>query len=124
MLYGMHIPLLFPIVGVALANQRFVERCLLAWYARVPPAMDDSLSNSIFQIIKYAPVFLVFNTYWLVDNHMFFDNHWTYSMRTRDAMRSEHLVGIHVNQAVPLLYCGMIAVMIFFCQLFFPYDIL
>jgi len=78
MLYGLGMPIMFPMAMVILANQRLCERVQVAYNYRQPPAMDDSLSNSVLSIMKYAPLMLLFNGYWLMDNKQFFDNVWHY----------------------------------------------
>jgi hypothetical protein len=68
MLYGFGMPIMYPMAMVVISNQRLCERIQVAYNYRQPPAMDDSLSNSVLTILKYAPVFLLFNGYWFMDN--------------------------------------------------------
>ena len=53
MLYGLGMPIMFPMAMVILANQRLCERVQVANNYRQPPAMDDSLSNSVLVIILH-----------------------------------------------------------------------
>lgn len=68
MLYGLGMPIMFPMACVILANQRLGERINVAYNYRLPPAMDNSLSDAVLSIMKYAPLMLLFNGYWLMDN--------------------------------------------------------
>lgn len=77
-LYGLGMPIMFPMAFIIIANQRLCERVLMAYMYRMPPAMDDSLSNSVLSILKYGPLLLLFNGFWLMDNRQFFDNKWHY----------------------------------------------
>jgi len=44
MMYGLGMPLLFPIAALGMFNAYVSERMSLAFIARQPPAMDDSLT--------------------------------------------------------------------------------
>lgn len=63
---------MFPMAAIILANQRFTEKIIIWRYSRIPPSMDDALCKSILQILKYGPIILLLNTYWLMDNKLFF----------------------------------------------------
>lgn len=78
MLYGLGMPIMFPMACIIIMNQRLAERIQVAKNYRMPPAMDNSLSDSVLSIMKYAPLMLLFNGYWLMDNKQFFDNVWHY----------------------------------------------
>lgn len=68
MTYGLGIPILFPIAAVTLLNQRICEKITVAFNVRQPPAMDDTLSKKALALIKWAPLFLLFNGYWMLSN--------------------------------------------------------
>ena len=44
-MYGMNIPLLFPIALVGIINMYIVERLTLAYYYQQPPMYDAKLNN-------------------------------------------------------------------------------
>lgn len=67
-LYGIGMPIMFPMACVIIANQRLCQRVLVAYIFRQPPAMDDSLSNSVLSMLKYGPLLLLFNGFWFMDN--------------------------------------------------------
>ena len=81
---------------------------------RQPPAMDNALSKSVLSILKFGPICLLFNAFWLLDNRQFFDNIWLYKNKTTDNMKSGHFVEIKVNQASPLLLAGCLCVLVVF----------
>lgn len=62
----------------------------MAWVAKLPPAMDNSLSNNALSMLKYAPVFLLLNGFWMVDNKTIFHNQWAYKMKSSEFMKSNH----------------------------------
>lgn len=46
MMYGLGMPLLFPIAAIAMFSQWLSERIQIAYTVRQPPAMDNQLSNN------------------------------------------------------------------------------
>lgn len=68
MLYGIGMPIMFFMAMIIISNQRLAERTQVAFNMRQPPAMDDKLSRSVISILKYAPLCLLFNGFWLLDN--------------------------------------------------------
>lgn len=108
LLYGLALPILFPIAAITLKNQQLAEKIVIAWVAKLPPAMDNSLNNNAMKMVSFAPIFLLLNGFWLVDNRVIFDNHWSYLMRVNDSMKSGHAVqnfwdDFKVKPATPLL---------------------
>jgi hypothetical protein len=41
---------------------------MVAYYMKVPPALDDKLTNNALRVLKYAPLFLLANGYWQMSN--------------------------------------------------------
>ena len=68
MMYGLGMPILFPIAAFTLFNQWLCERIVVAWSVKLPPAMDDTLSKNALALLKYSPLFLLFNGYWMISN--------------------------------------------------------
>lgn len=90
LLYGLAIPMLFPIAAITLKFQQFSEKIAVAWVARLPPAMDNSLNNNALNMASFAPLFLLMNGYWFVDNKTIFSNVWFFRMKITDNMKSGH----------------------------------
>jgi hypothetical protein len=67
-MYGMGIPLLFPIAAFSLFNQWVVERLILAYFMKMPPCLDDRLTKNALGMLKYAPLFFIANGYWMLSN--------------------------------------------------------
>ena len=68
MMYGVGMPLLFPIAAFNLFNQWVTERIMVAYYMKIPPALDDKITNNALRVLKYAPLFLLINGYWQMSN--------------------------------------------------------
>lgn len=112
MLYGIGMPIMFPMAMIIISNQRLGERVQVAYYMRQPPAMDNALSNSVLSILKYAPLCLLFNGFWLLDNKQFFDNVWNYKDKSTETMKSGHLINFHVCQSSPLILAGCLCMLV------------
>jgi len=74
-MYGMGIPLLFPIAAMNLGLTLMGERISTAYYVRQPPAMDDTMTRNTLRLLKLAPIILLCNGYWMVGNRQIFFNH-------------------------------------------------
>jgi len=68
MMYGMGMPLLFPIAAFNIFNQLITERIAVAYIAKLPPALDSKLTDNCISILRWAPMLLLFNGYWMVSN--------------------------------------------------------
>lgn len=107
-----------------MANQRLGERVNVAYNYRLPPAMDNSLSDAVLSIMKYAPLMLLFNGYWLMDNRQFFDNVWHYKDKVTQNMLSDHLIEYRVCQSSPLFLMSLTCVALIVVQLVIPSELL
>ena len=104
LMYGLTMPMLFPIAAITLKLQQIAEKIAIAWVARLPPAMDNSLNNSAIYMVTTAPMFLLVNGFWMIDNKAIFDNTWVYRMKTTENMKSNHFFeGFYVNHSTPML---------------------
>lgn len=104
-LYGIGIPLLFPIAAIALANTWLNERIQTAYQVVQPPAMDDTMTNNAMGLLKVAPIILLVNGYWMLSNRQIFANYWHYIEVDQEPMRSGHILKMEyfVNWASPIL---------------------
>lgn len=68
MMYGIGMPVLFPIAAVNYFNQYMVERIIVAWYMRQPSALDDKLTVNCIQRLRFAPLLFLVNGYWMIGN--------------------------------------------------------
>lgn len=119
MMYGIGMPLLFPIAAFNFFNQYLCERLIVAFQVKQPPALDDKLTNNCIQMLKWAPIFLLFNGYWMLSNPQIFMNKWSYKDSTRDNMKSEHFATLGVNWASPVLLLCMASIFLIAIQKIF-----
>lgn len=88
--------------------------------------MDDSLSNSVLLIMKYAPIMLLPNAYWLMDNQQMFENKWHYKDKVTENMLADHPVFFppKINQSSPLLLMFMACLASIIVTTIFPEELL
>lgn len=54
-------------------------------------------------MVAIAPMFLLFNGFWMIDNKAIFDNTWVYRMKTIEHMKSNHFFeGFCVTHSTPI----------------------
>ena len=98
-------PIMFPMAAFYLANQQLVQRIRVAYLCKKPPMMDNSLNRQVLNILKWAPVFMLFNGFWMLDNQQIFSNRWNYIDSIDMQMGSQHyFTDMHLNQSIPLGY--------------------
>jgi hypothetical protein len=119
MMYGMGMPILFPLAAVNFFNQWICERIIVAYQVKLPPALDEKLTVNCINMLKWAPLLLLFNGYWMISNKQIYQNDWSYIDKTTDTMRSNHFAFFGVNWATPLLFMACCAVFIIAIQKIF-----
>jgi hypothetical protein len=72
-MYGMMIPMLFPIALLGFINMYINERLLLAYYYKQPPMYDMELHTIVLKHIKQAPFLMFLLGYWAIGNRQLFD---------------------------------------------------
>lgn len=68
MLYGMGMPALFPIAAVNYFNQYVAERMVVAWHMKAPATLDDQLTQSCIENLRFAPLLFLVNGAWMLGN--------------------------------------------------------
>lgn len=67
-MYGIGMPMLFPVSAFNFISQYICERIVVAYGMKLPPALDDKLSKNALQMLKFAPLIMLFNGYWMTSN--------------------------------------------------------
>ena len=83
-MYGIGMPILFPVAALNFLNQWICERIIVSYYVRLPPALDDTLTNNAVKMLKGAPIIMIMNAYWMVSNNQIFDNKWYFVHTTNE----------------------------------------
>ena len=73
-MYGLMLPIMWPIALVGIFNMFVVERLTLAYYFRQPPMYDASLNQRAIDLLQRAPFAMFFLSYWAFGNRQSFFN--------------------------------------------------
>ena len=68
MVYGLGLPLLFPIALLSYFVFWAVERYMLAYVYRKPPNMDEAMIKNGMKMLRFIPFMFLFTSYWMVGN--------------------------------------------------------
>lgn len=111
-MYGVGMPLLFPVAAFNFANQYVCERIMACYQVKLPPTLDDKLTNNMIAMMKWAPLIMLFNGYWMLSNQQIFNNKWSYKPNSlsNTHMKSGHYIDLSVNWASPMLIMAFAAV--------------
>ena len=73
-MYGLSLPLLFPIALLHFTVLYVTERLTLTYYYRKPPMFDDKMNTAAISMLKWAPFFMMAFSYWTYGNKQIFSN--------------------------------------------------
>jgi hypothetical protein len=68
LMYGLGVPLLFPIAALAYFILYSLERILTAYFYQLPPTFDDKLTKNSMNTLRWAAVLHLFVGYWMLSN--------------------------------------------------------
>lgn len=119
MMYGMGMPILFVLAAFNFFNQWVCERIIVAYHMKLPPALDDKLTINCINMLKLAPIMLLFNGYWMISNRQIYENNWSYIGRITESMHSHHPIDFKINWATPALFMAVASVGIILIQKIF-----
>lgn len=119
MMYGVGMPILFPIAAFNFFNQWIAERYTVAYYMKLPPALDDKLTLNCLERLKFAPILMIFNGYWMLSNTQIFEGKWQFIEKAQDTMNSMHRFSFDVNWATPIVFMCAAAITVYVVQKIF-----
>jgi hypothetical protein len=67
-MYGMYIPIVFPIALIGIIIKYFMEKMLITYWYRKPPMYNEKLSRIAINILTFAPILLFIMGYWALGN--------------------------------------------------------
>jgi len=120
MLYGVGMPVLFPIAAFTYGCYWIHEKYHMAYNYVLPPTYDDRLTENMIQMLRWSPIMLLLNGYWMLDNQQMFKGYINPIATSTDYMKTGHTFNTlsQVSQASPLLLIGIAITIIFFMQTF------
>jgi len=114
-MYGIAIPMLFPICLLGFTILYTVEKLMITYFFRKPPMFDEKLNSSAITKMKYAPLFMMFFGYWCMSNVQLFTNTSGEIISALEPVETYHSMwSFAVNQALPLMVMGLVLLMIVF----------
>jgi hypothetical protein len=80
MLYGVGLPILFPVAAASIFVLYVVEKSMLAYSYRQPPAYDERLNNNVLALMTYSPLLFLSFGYWMLSSRqLLYNNLYTMS---------------------------------------------
>lgn len=93
MMYGLGMPVLFPIASIAILILYCMEKLMLHYSYREPPMYDESLNKNALNILTWAPLLFVSFGYWMLSSKQLLDNGTLPDLTYSDTHRtSGHLI--------------------------------
>jgi hypothetical protein len=74
MMYGMGLPILFPIAAFSYFTLYVMEKLLLHYVYREPPMYDEKLNKNALAILTYAPLLFLAFGYWMFSSKQLLGN--------------------------------------------------
>lgn len=112
MMYGMGLPVLFPIATLSLFTLYCMEKLMLHYAYREPPMYDERLNKNALGILTWAPLLFLGFGYWMLSSKQLIGNEGLQTiMDTNKPRTAEHYIGDQfkghafssINPASPLL---------------------
>lgn len=73
-MYGLALPLMFPIGALTFINIYVVEKLCVAYWYQKPPMYGPALNASALELMRWAPVVYFAFGYWIMGNKQIFNN--------------------------------------------------
>jgi hypothetical protein len=92
MMFGTGLPILFPIAAASLSVLFCLEKYMIYYVYKQPPAYDEKLNNSVLANLAFAPLFLLGFGYWMLSNLQMVSNDFLQPVsRKSDTFQAQHI---------------------------------
>lgn len=109
-MYGLGLPILFPIAAWSYFVFWCTERYQMAYTYQLPPALDDALTNNMINLLSYSPILFLLNGLWMLSNKQIFNSWLNKIPDTSTMMRTGHTIPSlfdKLQPTTPLLLIGL-----------------
>ena len=113
-MFGLALPLLFPIAAFTFFNYYLCEKLLLTYYYQRPPSYDEKLNSTALAWAKYAPLLMMAFGYWTMGNKQIFSNVIVPLEFTSRTLGTDHSGDPDLGQELPLFIVGCCMLVYFF----------
>ena len=126
MLYGLGLPILFPIAAFSYFVFWVTERYAMAYTYHMPPQLDDALTQNMLKILSYSPILFLFNGLWMLSNKQIFESSVNAIPSSNTLMPTGHTIGSLFNNVEPFTPLLLISFAFIFIVIFriFCYPLL
>ena len=69
LMYGTALPILYPIGLLAFVVLFSVERYLICYWYKQPPAFDEKITKNALSMLLWAPLLYMMTSYWFLSNN-------------------------------------------------------
>jgi hypothetical protein len=115
-MYGVGMPILFIIAAFNFLNTYISERIVVAYFMRQPPALDDKMTKNALDMIKFAPLLMLLNGFWMLSSPQIFLNKHSLIQTSAEKMKSGHYFEFEVKWHTPICLMCLIAVFLLIIQ--------
>lgn len=90
--YGAALPVLYPIALWSFVVLYTVERIMVCYYYKQPPAFDEKMTVNALEMLTWAPIPFLMFAYWFLGNNQLFNNILFQVRYTSDIVLTGHTV--------------------------------
>jgi len=91
-MYGIGLPILFPVAAAAFFVIFMVEKLMIYYSYRQPPAYDEKLNTEVLKLMTWAPLFMMAFGYWMMSSKQLLSNdHLTFTTFANDVKTTDHI---------------------------------
>ena len=108
-MYGLALPLLFPIALISLVIVYIIEKLCIVYYYKEPPSYDEKLNVTAVKILSWAPMLMYWVGYWMISNKQMFKNDAAVNLRANplfEKTNHELFQGISSGPELSLFICA------------------
>lgn len=91
MMYGVGLPILFPIAAFSFLILYMVEKTMIYYAYRQPPMYDEKLNNNVLTILTYAPLLFLSFGYWMFSSKQLLSNKVSYATLNSEVRETGHI---------------------------------
>lgn len=116
--FGLALPMLFPIAAFTFFNIYFLERLCVMYFHPSPPLYDDKLNAQMLSTLKWAPVMLIFFSYWYLGQPQLFANLAVARDYSFDPVITKHTAKPYMSPALPMFIASLMIMLVFLLAIF------
>lgn len=89
--YGLGLPILFPLASLACLVLFIVEKFMIYYSYREPPAYDEKMNASVLGLLTWAPLLFLSFGYWMFSSKQLFSNDVQWFDQTSEVRVTNHV---------------------------------